>query len=501
MTSAVEPLLGVTGIRKAFPGVLALDDVDFDLKRGEIHAVLGKNGAGKSTLIQIIAGILVADAGEVRLEGGALPLGDLSALNVATVFQESTIFPNLTIAENIFAGNEPSRDRRAGRRQLAAEHLARFGIAADPDAAITILSPAERKVIEIIRALERDCRILILDEPTATLSLNETSRLFELLRQAKAGGLAIIYISHRLEEIFQVADRVTVLRDGRVTRVSDVEDLDLEGLVAEIVGHGEKEAPVSAAVTRRDATAPVRLEIRGLTDGAGRFRDLSLEIRAGEIVGIGGLIGVGKTEFARAIFGAEPVAHGTILLDGAVVAPRSPAEAIGHGIVYVTEDRKHEGLFLDMTIEDNLCAPILRRFAGGWQMLSGRAMAAAARAAAAAVRVKATGVDQIVATLSGGNQQKVLIGRWLQLDPKVLIVDEPTVGVDVSAREEIYRLIQARADAGTAVLFISSELKELIENCDRIVAMHGGRIVSAFDAGAVSEQELMIAVAGEEANP
>ena len=498
------PLFQFKGLKKAFPGILALDDVEFELRSGEIHAVVGKNGAGKSTLISIISGILVPDAGTLFLDGEPLPIDRLDLLKVATVFQESTTFPNLTIAENIFAGNEPCsslhRVDRAAENRRAKEHLLQFGLDVDPRAVISELSPAEQKVVEIIRCFEKECRILILDEPTAALSLTETDRLFELLAQAKRSGMAIIYISHRLEEIFQIADRVTVLRDGRVTLASPISSLDLPRLIAEIVGR-EAEAVAEVVATRgaegdQFTERPIRFEARRLSHAGGRFKDVSMIVRQGEIVGLGGLVGAGKTEFGKAIFGAERLAAGELLLDGNVVTTPTPGAAIEMGIVYVTEDRKHEGLFVDMTIADNLCAPLLGRFADRWQMLRRGPMIRAAEKAAQDVRVKATGTDQIVATLSGGNQQKVLLGRWLQLGPKLLIVDEPTVGVDVSAREEIYRLLRARAEAGTAIIFISSELKELIQNTDRIVAMHEGHFTGSFLSHSVGEPELMVAIAG-----
>lgn len=478
--------------------------MDFDLRQGEIHAVVGKNGAGKSTLISIISGTLFPDKGSIEFEGHPVGFNELGNLPVATVHQEIAAFPNLTVAQNIFAGNEP-RTRWGGvdryeEHSRATRLIRTFGLSVEPGDAVAILSPVEQKIVAIMRAFEKSSRILILDEPTAVLSLAETERMFELLAQVRANNLSIIYISHRLEEIFQIADRVTVLRDGRAVHVSDLKSIDLRQLVTEIVGDAAERRsqdgmPGADRAPEFSASAP-RFEARSITHAGGRFSAISIVVRRGEILGMAGLVGAGKTEFGKAVFGIEKLLSGEFLLDGSSVEIASPADAIRRGVIYVTEDRKREGLFSDMTIANNVCAPILDQLENRFHVLSEKVMNDRARQALEGYHLKATGVDQIVATLSGGNQQKVLLARWLQLKPKVLIVDEPTIGVDVSAREEIYRLLRRIAYSGTAVIFISCEFKELLQNTDRIVTIYKGRITGSYTAADTTEQQLLEAASG-----
>lgn len=497
-----DSILKLTSLRKAFPGVLALDSVDFDLRRGEIHAVVGKNGAGKSTLISIISGSSIADGGSLEFDGEAVDVHRLRSLPIATVYQESAVFPNRTVTQNAFAGNEREIGRGAAGRAAAEarteELLAAFGLRVRASDLVATLSPVEQKVVAIIRALVRKSKVLILDEPTAVLSLAETERLFTLLRALRHTGLGIIYISHRLDEIFQIADRVTVLRDGRVAYAGEMAALDMQRLVGEIVGPdvatSVAEARPADAVERKEV--PARFEARGLRHAGGRFDNISLKVWPGEIVGLAGLIGAGKTEIGKSIFGAEKTSGGDMLLDDVAIDPGSPAEAIRRGIVYVTEDRKHEGLFGDMTIAQNVCAPLLAKLADGAGMIDRNQIRTRAMEAMRTYRIKATSPDQIVATLSGGNQQKVLMARWLQMNPKLLIVDEPTVGVDVSARQEIYRLIRRIAESGAAVIFASCDLKELLDNTDRIVTLYRGRMTGSYVTAQASESLLVQAVSG-----
>ena len=498
-----KSLVKITGLRKAFPGVLALDGVNFDLQEGEVHAVVGKNGAGKSTLISIMSGASQADSGVLEFDGEVMNIADLHGLPIATVYQESAVFPNLSVAQNIFAGREASlgqgRKGRAAARARVIELLTKFRLRCKPEDLVATLSPVEHKVIAIIRAVLLSSRILILDEPTAVLSVTDTGRLFELLREMRTTELSVIYISHRLEEIFQIADRVTVLRDGRVTYSGDLVSMDLAQLVGEIVG-SESQVGTAASTEeiklRVEQGEPPRFEARSISHADGRFENVSIAVQRGEIVGLAGLVGAGKTEIGKAIFGAEALRFGELYLDGTRITVDSPASAIRQGIIYVTEDRKHEGLFGDMTIAANICAPILRRLSGRLGLLNQPAMASLVQRALLTYRVKATGINQIVATLSGGNQQKVLLARWLQLAPRVLIVDEPTVGVDVSAREEIYRLIRSIAKGGAAVIFASSDLNELLDNTDRILTLNKGRLNGSYSAASASEQKLLEAVSG-----
>lgn len=494
-----ETVVALRGITKAFPGVVALDRIDFDLRAGEIHALVGKNGAGKSTLISIISGIQAPDRGEV-LRGGSAA-GAHPAPTVATVYQESTLFPNLSVADNIFSGDEPAgllslvktREKIRETERL----LALFNLGVSPRAPILSISPAEQKVVEILRAVRRDCRVLILDEPTATLALRESSRLFELLKGIRETQVGIIYISHRLEEIFQVADRVTVLRDGKLQGTSDIRDISMNRLVSMMVGQQTD----LERVQRRAAAGPVAdrppvLEARAITHHHHKFRGVSFSVYPGEILGIIGLTGAGKTELARTLFGLERLEEGQVRVDGKEVSLRTPREAIGRGIVYVTESRKTDGLFLDMSLRDNISAPVLEEVAGGLGFLNRGRMDGRVREAIGQFDIATTGARQVVNTLSGGNQQKVLLGIWLQLRPRVLMVDEPTVGIDVSAKAEIFRLLRRIADSGTAVILISSETKEVINHSDRILTLYNGRKTGDFPTGRVDENLLLEHISG-----
>jgi ABC-type sugar transport system ATPase subunit len=494
-------LLELKAVTKAFPGVIALDEVDFALRAGEIHAVVGKNGAGKSTLISIISGIYQPDRGEVYFEDQKVPFHSLRTLPTATVYQESALFQSLSIADNICCGEEPTSvlaflDDKEKNRQTR-EYLQMFDLRLEPGLLVAQLSPAEQKVVEILRAIRRNCRVLILDEPTATLTGKETNRLFELLKKFLAANIGIIYISHRLEEIFQIADRVSVLRDGRLQACEEVKSLDLKQLVALMVGKQAESLEKEAAGGRADAesAAPI-LRLEALSHAYGRFRDVSLSVGKGEILGLVGLVGAGKTELARTVFGLDRLESGTIFLNGSKLAISGPKDAIRHGILYVTESRKTDGLFLEMSLRDNVAAPVLSKISGAGGFLQSARMKAVADQAIAQFDVKTTGSDQVVNTLSGGNQQKVLLGIWLQLEPKVLIVDEPTVGIDVAAKAEIYRLLRRIAATGTAIILISSETKEILLNCDRILTMYKGRIVAEFLPDGASEKKIFEQISG-----
>jgi len=496
-----DALLRLEGITKAFPGVIALQDVDFDVRSGEIHAVVGKNGAGKSTLISIISGIYPPDRGQVYFDDDKVPIHSLRSLPTATVYQESALFQNLSIADNICCGAEPTTvlsflDDKQKLRE-AKEHLRMFDLDLDPALRIGQLSPAEQKVVEILRAIRRKCRILILDEPTATLTGKETARLFELLKRIGRADIGIIYISHRLEEIFQIAHRVTILRDGRLQASQQVSSLDMRQLVELMVGRqAESLEAQSSGGGAGVPDAPQVLRLEGLTHAYGKFRGVNLSVRRGEILGLVGLVGAGKTELARSVFGLDRIEGGSVYLDGSRVAIRDPRGAIEHGIVYVTESRKSDGLFLEMSLRDNVSAPVLSDVSGPAGFLRGARIDEVARRAVARFDVKTTGTDQVVNTLSGGNQQKVLLGIWLQLEPKVLIVDEPTVGIDVAAKTEIYRLLRRIAQSGTSIILISSETKEILINCDRILTMYKGQINGEYLPAGLSEKKVFEQISG-----
>lgn len=517
-----QALLVARGVSKRFGGVRALDGVGFDVRRGEVHALVGENGAGKSTLMHIVAGVLAADSGTLEWEGRATAgFGDArSALRagVAIVFQERSLFGPLTIAENIFAGRQPAgrlglidhRLQRARTREL----LDQVGLDDDPETPLERLAPARQQLVEVAKALSVDARLIIFDEPTAALSVGETRRLFDVIGRLRAAGLGVVYISHRLEEVFRIADRVTVLKDGRDQGTSAIGDVTADDLVERMVGRGVN--PHLQRSDRADAGAPVVLEVRGMMDPPGRrprLEDVSLEVHAGEIVALAGLVGAGRSDLALAIFGSRSVVSGTVSVMGQRLDVRTPAEAIAAGIGYLPEDRKDDGLFLDMSVADNVLAVDAPR-RGGWRhdAAAGRAEehcsqssgtrksgwrydSAAGRAETErlcqALRVVCRGADEPVERLSGGNQQKVALAKWLRLKPRVLIVDEPTRGVDVGSKAEIHELLFELARGGTAILAISSDLPEVLAIADRVLVMRAGRLVGSLCREDATEDAIM----------
>jgi ribose transport system ATP-binding protein len=491
-----EPVIRMRGITKAFPGVIALKKVDFDLKPGEIHALIGKNGAGKSTLISILSGVYGIDEGEILFQGATIDSHHIQDLPVATVYQESTLFSNMTVADNIFCGDEPTsmlsvvNDKE--KLRATEDLLDIFQMNLSPATPMVQLSPAEQKVIEILRAIRKNCKILILDEPTATLTRRETEKLFGLLKRLKQTNVGIIYISHRLEEIFQIADRVTVIRDGELQGCVEIGDTSLDRLITMMVGRQTDLLKIvkkqTVAENRKDE--PV-LAGKSLTHHFGKFRDASFRLYQNEILGVVGLVGAGKTELARALFGLEKIDEGTVLLEGKPVHITSPKQAVDAGIVYVTESRKVDGLFLDMSLKANICATRLDEISGFLGTVSAKKMTTLCESAVEKFDIATTGLDQTANTLSGGNQQKVLLGIWLQLKPKVLIVDEPTVGIDVSTKADVYALLRSIADQGTAVMLISSEIKEVMNNADRIISMYNGRLTGSFIPADTKESEIL----------
>jgi len=490
-------VLEARDIVKTFPGVRALDGVHLRVRAGETHAVVGENGAGKSTLMLTLTGVHRPDQGTILLDGRPVTFSspqEAVRLGISIVFQELSLVPSLSIAENIFANRQPVKrfgaidfpelHRRA--RQL----LALFDLGGlDPATAVRELGPATQQVVEILKALSTDPKVLILDEPTSSLTDLEARRLFENLRRLTSRGLACLYISHHLTEIFEIAQTVTVLRDGKFVCDARVSDIDEDFLVSNMVGR-----TISDAYGRRpdpSTLGPVRLEARGLC-GAG-FTDVSFRVREGEIVGFSGLVGAGRTELARAVFGADRLVEGELRLDAAAVAPRTPREAIRLGIGYLTEDRKTQGLYLEFPVRANVAANRLDRLSRGPLMSEAR-IDAAAEKAVRDYRIASGEGDRPVRTLSGGNQQKVLIGAWIGIAPRVLIVDEPTRGVDVGARSEIYGFLRGLAAKGTAIVMISSDLTEILGLSDRIYVMKAGRIAGELDAS-VATEEAVIALA------
>jgi ABC-type sugar transport system ATPase subunit len=490
-------LLAASGLRKSFPGVRALEAVDFELRPGEVHALLGENGAGKSTLIKVFAGAVVPDAGEVRLDGEPLAFGDPLAVRrrgINIVYQELTLVPELTAAENIFLGREQGRPllRRKDMARAAQALLDELGARVTPAAPVRTLSVAQQQLVEIARALANESRVLILDEPSATLSDPEVARLFAVLRRLRERGLGIVYISHRLEEIFAVADRVTVLRDGRRVASSPVAAVDRAQLIRWMVGRDVTEEFPPRASTRGETV----LEVRGLACPP-RFSDVSFTVHRGEIVGLAGLVGAGRTSVALALFGALPDVRGEVRLEGRPVRFASPAQAIDGGVGYVTEDRRRRGLFRRLSAAANITISYLRLFARrGWLSLARERAAAAG--AAREFDVRAAGdLAHAAGTLSGGNQQKLLLARMLLEPRKLLILDEPTRGIDVGAKAEIYALMNRLTGEGLGILMISSELPEILGMSDRVIVMHEGRTAGELSrAEATPEAVMELATAG-----
>jgi ABC-type sugar transport system ATPase subunit len=494
-----EHILELRGITKDFPGVRAVNKVDFDLRRGEVHAMVGENGAGKSTLMNILGGVLQQDSGDIFLEGRLvrfLDAADAGRKGIAVVFQELSLVPPLSVAENIYFNRQPidrigfvaSKKLHKATRQL----LSLFKLDISPARAVAELSLGHRQIIEVLKAISLRPRILILDEPTSSLSATEIDTLFDNIRLLKSEGVSFIYISHHLPEIFRIADRVTVLRDGENTGTFTIGEVDEESLVKRMVGreltnmYGQRASQIEEAYFQVDRAA-------GETRTAPNLRIL---LRKGEILGIAGLIGSGRSELAMEIVGITPNRRCTVLLNGRRFRFRHPAEAIEQGVVYLTENRKELGLYPSMSIQDNCVAPTLSAYANRFGFISDRRIGSAALAACNRFNIATTNVQKLVGQLSGGNQQKVLLAMWTGARPKVLIVDEPTRGVDVGAKSEIYRLLRVLAASGIGIIMISSELQEILGMSDRIIVMRNERFVAEFSREEASEEKLILAATG-----
>jgi rhamnose transport system ATP-binding protein len=487
------PIFHIQHVSKSFGGVHALQDVHFEIFPGEVHALLGENGAGKSTLIKIITGVYQPDAGELFFDGQPIHFANTRAAQehgIAAIYQEPSLFPDLDIAENIMIGRQPMGRLGVDWRRMYQEAgalLRRLGLALDPRTKARELSVAQQQVVEIARALSINAKVLIMDEPTSSLTQHEVDELFTIVRQLRASGTAIVFISHRLEELFALADRVTTLRDGKYVGTRAMADVTTDDLIRMMVGRSLDELFPKQAV----AAGEVVLEVCGL-GVAGSFTDVSFELRQGEILGMAGLIGAGRTNVARALFGTEPATTGTIKLDGKVVTIRSPDAAMALGIGYVPEDRKEHGLVLAMNIADNITLPMISTFArGGW--LDAKRERAAAADGAKQLEVKMTSVEQQAEQLSGGNQQKVVLAKWLGTHPRVLILDEPTRGIDVGTKAAVHALMSSLAAQGLAILMISSELPEILGMSDRILVMREGRLTGQFSRAEATQEQLMAA--------
>jgi ribose transport system ATP-binding protein len=487
------PLVRMTGIVKEFPGVRALRGVDLEIRSGEVHAVLGENGAGKSTLVKLLTGVYEPTSGTIELRGEPVAIESVQAarrLGIGAIYQELALLGNLTVAENIFLGRDLRRGRYFADRKAGVERshdiLARVGATFPATTPVSRLSVGQQQMVEIGRALSEDVQLLVLDEPTASLAEHETEKLLAIVEDLRANGIAIVYISHRLAEIERLADRVTVLRDGE--RVASLErgEAPREELVRMMVGRRIENYYVKSEAPKGDHV----LEASGVC-GEHLPRPASFCVRAGEVLGFAGLVGSGRTELARLVFGADRMTGGEVLLDGQRVRIGTPRDAIAHGIALVPEDRKDQGLLLQQTVADNINACTVRRGAR-MGFVDRRRMREQAGRAIDDLSIRTSSPRQLVSSLSGGNQQKVSIAKWLLREPRVLILDEPTRGVDVGARVELYRLINELASRGTAIVLISSELPEVLAMSDRVMVMRAGAIVAEL-AGAAATQESVMA--------
>jgi ABC-type sugar transport system ATPase subunit len=477
--STDAPFVTLSGVSKAFAGVKVLKDVSFDVRAGEVHALLGENGAGKSTLIKILSGLYTPDGGTITVDGRQMKLTsprDATAAGIATVYQELLLFPELSVAENIFLGHYPRTSSGvidwSAVRSRARDLLDQLDTRElDVDTKVLTLSVAQRQRVEIAKALSRNAKILIMDEPTASLVEADVQRLMGIVRQLRERGVGIVYVSHRMPEIFALADRVTVLRDGAHVATRDIGEVDERQLVSLMVGR-----PIDSLFPKVEAAiGDTVLQVDGLNRGR-QVRDISFSLRKGEILGIAGLVGSGRTELALTLFGMTPATSGTVVLDGKPVAIRSPRQARDLGIAYVPEDRGLQGLVKPMAIRKNISMATIDRLSSGIFI---RAAQEARRATEAVKRlgVRCRSIGQPVGELSGGNQQKVVIAKWLETSPKVLILDEPTRGVDVGAKAEIHTIMGELVRQGVAILMISSELPEVLGMSDRVLVMAGGRIM------------------------
>lgn len=487
------PLLRLENITKEFPGVLALSDVSFDLRPGEVHAVCGENGAGKSTLMKIISGVYQPTNGTIVYKGRAChfasPLQS-EAAGIAIIHQELNLIPHLSVAENIYLAREPRRGPFVDRRKLrtdAKRCLDRLGVTIDPNTPVRNLSVAQCQMVEIAKALSLDAEVLIMDEPTSSLTEQETRLLFKVIRDLKAAGVGIVYISHRLDEMAEIVDRVTVLRDGRYIATDDFDKTTVNDIVAKMVGRSlEEKFPERTSAPSEE----VIFSVSGLTR-TGVFSDVSFSLRRGEILGFAGLMGAGRTEVARAIFGADPLETGTITLHGETLKIQSPRDAISAGLAYLSEDRKAQGLAIKMPVDANMTLANMEEVSNGFGLIDFVKHNKVAKEYVELLDIRTPSIKQPVRLLSGGNQQKIIIGKWLFRKPKVMFFDEPTRGIDVGAKFAIYKIMDELAAEGIGVVLISSELPEVLGMTDRVAVFHGGRITGVLETRNTDQEEIM----------
>jgi rhamnose transport system ATP-binding protein len=491
------PIIEVRGVSRRFGSTQALDGASLALYPGEVHALIGENGAGKSTLIKVMTGVEQPDAGELLVDGQARTITsalDAQALGIVAIYQEPMVFPDLSVAENVFISHR-DRGRVVNRGQMTRDSRSvfrRLGVELDVEQPARGLAVAEQQTVEIAKALSLNARVLIMDEPTSSLSANETRRLFRIVESLRQSGVAVLFISHRMEEVFEIADRITILRDGRWIRTARRGELARDVAIRDMVGRDVGD------FFKRSRTEPgaVVLEVSDL-GRSGAFSGISFAVRAGEVLGFAGLVGARRTDVGLALFGVTPADSGTIEIDGRPVRITSPREAMRHGLAYVTEDRHGFGLVLPLSIAANLSLPSLSRYTGPVGLLKREEEAATANDYRDRLRIRAASIESPAGSLSGGNQQKVMLGKWLNTHPRVLILDEPTRGIDVGAKADVHRIIDDLAKAGIAVIMISSDLPEVLNMSDRVLVMREGRQTAVLGHEEATAEAVLTAAMGE----
>ncbi len=490
-----DVLVRMEGIEKSFPGVHALSQCHFELLPGEVHALVGENGAGKSTLMKVLTGIYKKDAGHIYYKGKEVEILTPRAaqlLGISIIHQELNLMPHLTVAQNIFIGREPLLkpglfldDKKTN--DMAAEVFDRMRLRLDPNTKVSDLTVAKQQMVEIAKALSFNSDVLIMDEPTAALTDTEIEELFRLIRDLRDKGVGVVHISHRLEELKLISDRVTVMRDGKYVNTVRTQDVSIDEIISMMVGRTIYE---TAPEVPENASQEIVLEVKNLNRGK-EIRDVSFNLKKGEILGFSGLVGAGRTEVARAIFGADPIESGEIYIEGKQVHIKSPQDAVKAGIGYLSEDRKRYGLALGMDVKDNTVLAAFNKFLGYFGWVNNLKVQTIAEHYVKALQIKTPSLEQRAKNLSGGNQQKVIIGKWLTADTKILIFDEPTRGIDVGAKSEIYHLLNDLAQQGKAIIMISSELPEILRMSHRVVVMCEGRVTGEVVAGEATQETIM----------
>ena len=501
VADAQQPFLRLTGVRKTYPGVVALAGFDMSIAPGEIIGLVGENGAGKSTLMKILGGVNQPDSGLIEIDGvsyAGLTVGGSMQAGIAFVHQELNLFDNLDVAANVFIGREPTTAGplklvdNTRLHKIVQPYLDLLGASFSPSSQVSELSLAQQQMVEIAKALSFNSRLVILDEPTSSLPIAETEKLLETMRRLREEGIAVVFISHRLNEVVAVCDRVIVLRDGRLAGALGKDEINHDAMVKLMVGRDLRVAYTPPAAKRGD----VVLSAHNLRTSTYPFRDVSLDLRAGEILGLAGLVGAGRTELARAFFGIDPAEGGEMLLDGKPVKFATSADAVAAGVFLVPEDRKGTGILLDLPIYENVSLPNLPAYARG-PFVSAEAERQQAERSRQDLDIRAPHVAVLTGQLSGGNQQKVVLAKWLAMKPRVMIFDEPTRGIDIGAKSEIYRLMRGLADSGVAVLMISSDMEEVIGVSDRVAVMHEGGISGVLNRDAFSEENILRLAVGK----